>query len=729
MTGRPRELRDALPPELAGLAVTVAGGRADVVEKVRGLGQRVSVHDPERYERVLADRAARAAACDREVGRLREVLVELAADVSYDFGPGLRGSLQEVRALLRSGYSWPPVLPGLPERPPLSAAEAAELGTLLAARTPRRQARAGQVLPEPGSLPGADQVRALISVAQVPAPDPAGDLAQRLADRDPAVVDRLEAAANAVHRALTELGVSWDSTDWALRALRDGMAGPSAGWERLAALGTRAAEADRALRSVGARWVLLPAGSEGDLITVARELREYLAGGGALKRGPLRPGVQRRAEPLLSEAAVDGDPPATPELLDVVIAALEGRQAVDELVSAWAAAGVELTETPALDGMVAQLAGLYTRLAQVRAALRAIAETASLLRRTGLTVPLTSPEEWITYRSALETVRVRRRASTAWAALASLRQAVDLQIRRGGAPPELTAAAAALSARDLPAYERCLAALEAAREEQRAELRCAELLARLDAIHPALAESPVLAPDTWEEAWRWAHASSYLLDRPRSAAEAAAEAELARAEAQAAEAKTALAAAEAWAWALRRAGGSPAPESLPLWIMPLDKVPTVVSPTPDAFDVVVVDHSGEGAEALFLLWLAPRVIILGEGGEIPADRTLTPASTFFGALAARFTVLDSSGTARPPVAAAAPPGVPAPRPPSGFVPGRSIVAYQRDELRDLIAGLAAETGLSGEPLISRARVLLACPADEHAIVEARLRYAVRSLAG
>ncbi|MDX6743786.1 hypothetical protein [Actinocorallia sp. A-T 12471] len=695
-----------------------------MAERVAGLQQRVATYDPERYERVLGERAARAAGLDRETARLREVLAELSADVSYDFGPGYRGSLDEVRELLRPGYPWLPVVPGLPERPPLSAAEAAELARLLATRTPERAARSAQTLPEPGALPGVDQVRALISVAQVPAPDPAGDLAQRLADRDPAVVDRLEAAANAVHRALNELGVSWDSTDWTLRALRDGMAGPSPGWERLSALGARAAEADRALRSVGARWVLLPTGSEGELIAAARELRAYLAGGGTLKRGPLRPAVQRRAEPLLTEATVDGEAPATVELLDVVIAALEGRQAVEELVAAWAAAGVELTETPALDGMVAQLAGLYTRFTQVRTALRAINDTAALLHRSGLPVPLTSPEAWISYRSALETVRIRRRASTAWAALASVRQAVDLRIRRGGAPPELTAAAAALSARDLPAYERCLAALDRAREEQRAQLRCDELLARLREAHPALGAVTEIVPEEWEAAWRWAHVSSYLLDRPRSAAEEAAEAELARAEARAAEAKTALAAAEAWNWALRRSGGRPTPEALPLWIMPLDQVPKTIAPTPDAFDVVVVDHTGEGAEALFLLWLAPRVIILGEGGEVPADTALTPASTFFGALAARFTVLDSSGAARPPVRE-----VPAPRPSGGFVPGRSIVAYQRDELRDIVARLAADTGLAGDPLVARARALLACPDDERDIVEARLRFAVRSLAG
>ncbi|MCD0451276.1 hypothetical protein LO762_19035 [Actinocorallia sp. API 0066] len=639
VSARPHELRESLPPELAGLAVTVAGGRTDLDERLRALAQRVAAHDPERYERALAEHGARAQALEAEAARLRTLLAELRADVSYDFGPGYRGSLEELEALLRPGHRWMPVIPGLPERPPLSAAEAAELAGLLATQTPQRRARAAQLLPEPGALPGVDQVRALVSVAQIPAPDPAGDLAQRLADRDPAVIDRLEAAAGTVHRALTELGVSWDSRDWALRALRDGMAGPSPGWERLSELGARAAVADRALRMVGARWVLLPTGTEGELITTARELREHLASGGTLKRGPLRPAVQRRAEPLLTEATVDGEAPTTAELLDVVIAALEGRQAVEDLVGAWSAAGVSLTETPALDGMVAQFAGLYTRLAQVRTALRAIADTAGLLRHVGLAVPLTSPEEWITYRGALETVRIRRRASTAWAALASMRQAVELQIRRGGAPPELTAAAAALSARDLPAYERCLTALEAAREEQRVQARCTALLNRLAEAHPALATAGVIVPEEWDEAWRWAYISSYLADRPRPAAEARAEEDLARTESLAAEAKSALAAAEAWSWALRRAGAHPAPESLPLWIMPRDQVPVTVPPAPNSFDVVVLDHDNDPVEALYLLWLAPRIIILGPPSDIPSTQSLTPDSTLFGSLAARFTLL------------------------------------------------------------------------------------------
>ena len=54
-------------------------------------------------------------------------------------------------------------------------------------------------------------------------------------------------------------------------------------------------------------------------------------------------------------------------------------------------------------------------------------------------------------------------------------------------------------------------------------------------------------------------------------------------------------------------------DAVPAWIMPLQKVVETIPPTPDAFDVVIVDEASQaGIDALFLLWLAPRVIVVGD---------------------------------------------------------------------------------------------------------------------
>ncbi|GAA2733157.1 hypothetical protein [Actinocorallia aurantiaca] len=722
-TTRPRDLRDSLPAELAGLAVTFTGGRSDLAERTRELDGRLASHDPGRYDRALAEHQARAVALDRETTELQARLAAFQQAERIDLAFGYSGTREELEAMLSPGFPWLPVLPGLPAEPPLTPAEAAELTELLATRTPAREARVRQRLPDPAALPAPGRVRLLVAMAQVPAQEP-GDLAQRLSDREPEVLQRLEEYAGVVQRAMDDLGIDWGSGDWTARALREGLAGPAPLWEYLGDLAGRAATADRALRAVGGHWVVLPPGAEGELIETALELRRYLASGGALKRGPLKPAVQKRAELLLEETTVDGGPPRTPERLDVVIAALESRQAVAELAEAWRSVGVELADSQALDGLVAQLSVLYSRLGQVRTALRAVTETNRLLRRIGLHLSLQTPAAWRAYRQALELVRVRQRASTAWTALASLRQGLELELAKGQAPPELQAASAALTARDLPAYERCLADLDRVRREQAAELRCVELLERLREVHPDLARRPTLVPEEWERAWRWAHVSSQLLEHPRTREDLDLTESLERTREQAREAGTTLSYAQAWGWVLARPDAPP-----PLWIMPSAEVVSALPAAPDSFDVVLVDQADEGVESLLLLWHAAQVMFLGEGGQVPADRALTPESTLFGALAARFPVLElgSDGGRRLP---SPPPEGPVARSgdePLDLTPGRSIVAYRRAELIEVVRRAAADTTLTDEQLVARAREMLDCPEDEHLIVEARLRYAVQSL--
>ncbi|MEO5878075.1 MAG: hypothetical protein ABIS86_19095, partial [Streptosporangiaceae bacterium] len=734
-TATPEEVHDTLPPELTELAVTVVGDRSDLDLRLQGLAGRYSAYDPERYERALAEHRLRVRDLDHEVAVLRSRLAQVQQAQTLDLGPGYTGTYAEVASRLTRAYPWMPVITGLPERPPLTAPEAAELVELLGGQTPARRARTAQLLPEPGALPGVEQVRALITVAQIPAPDPAAvntDFAQRLADSGPAVIDRLDACAAAVTAILAELGVSadWTGPDWTARALNDGLSGRGGRWEHLAELAARAAAADRALRTVGARWVTLPTGPEGELLAAARELREHLSAGGTLKRGPLKSAAQKRAEPLLAGSTVEGEHPGTPELLDVVIAALEGRQACADLLAGWSDAGVELDHSLPLDRTVALFAVLYTKLGQVRTALLAVSETEGLLRRIGLTAPLNSPGEWQAYRAALETVRIRRRASTAWAALASLRQAIELEIRQGQAPPELPAAAAALSARDLAGYARCLQSLAEAHGERLRQLRCDALMNRLAAAHPALAAAPAIVPAEWDDAWTWAYVSSSLQNRPRSAIELELADSLERAAELSAQASASLAAAEAWGWALSRVGGRPSAAALPVWIMPLAQVPATVPGSRDSFDVVVVDAAGEGAEALFLLWLAPRVIIVGEGAPVPSGAAVSADSTLFGALAARFTVMESGVVVTPTLpapAAARPTRDASGSSPADLEPGRSIVTYQRPELVELVTRLASDAELSDEQLIDYARALLDCPEDEHLIVGARLRYAVEAM--
>lgn len=60
--------------------------------------------------------------------------------------------------------------------------------------------------------------------------------------------------------------------------------------------------------------------------------------------------------------------------------------------------------------------------------------------------------------------------------------------------------------------------------------------------------------------------------------------------------------------------------AIPAWIMPIFRVAESVHPGTDAFDVVIVDEASQsGPEALFLHYLAPKVIVVGDDKQISPE--------------------------------------------------------------------------------------------------------------
>jgi hypothetical protein len=189
-------------------------------------------------------------------------------------------------------------------------------------------------------------------------------------------------------------------------------------------------------------------------------------------------------------------------------------------------------------------------------------------------------------------------------------------------------------------------------------------------------------------------------------------------------------------------------EIVPVWIVPLWRIPDVLPATPDAFDVVIVDgeHSA-GAEALFLLWSAPRVVLVGHAGPaLPAPGTdvagpvlpeglaqiVTPTVTLFDSLLSRFAEAppkEPPRTQPQPEPEPEPETVEAPSS-SGIRQGRSIVTYKRPELVALVRQVAErEPDLTDDQLVEVVSRLLACPEDEALLVGARVRYAVDAYRG
>ncbi|WP_433328537.1 hypothetical protein [Spirillospora sp. CA-294931] len=748
-------------------------------------------HEPADVEE-LADREA---AWELEVAALRERL-RLAEDTGpYELAPGYHGARADLERRLRieaADHGWIPPRPGLGRRPPLTASEAAELAGLLAGASPSRRARPGQRDVDPGALPSPAYVRTLFD-AEAAAVERAersqSELSRRLRGADVAVLARLEGCAATVNAALHDLGLSvhpsgWDPADHAVRAFADALAQrrPTV-WARVGEMTAQAEWAERALAASEGRRVELPPHLHlRKVAAAAQELRNYLAEGGTLKRGPLRSAPQRQADPLLAGCTIDGEPPNTPERLEILFNNLMVRMACQELQYVWEAAGVSFPAEVPLEDRVARFGRAHARLARVQEVLPALAETADLIHRSGLGIPITHPLQWHGYVVGLENAMLGMGVNRTGADITALRDSIG-----PGAPddpPELRAALAAIDARDAAAYGRCLGGLAEARHERALQIRCDALLDRVHAAHPDLAAAfPTGHVEHWDEAWAWAYASARLAELPLSPAEKRLRAELADAEAGRREASGTLAAALAW-----EAHGPLGPDSpAPCWILPLRQIPTTLPPEPDSFDAVIVDGEHDaGAEALFLLWLAPRIILVGQGADtlpgaplhvpdeaLPEDlrATITPTAPLFQILQARFTatgppptpvpaprpdpdpVPDPEPVVReehaPDVRAARPmretrgglafrldpelerrPEAPrrrSPEPPSEPRPGRSIVTYKRPELIELVAAIAErEPEATDERLIELARTALGCPEDEELLVGARLRYAVEA---
>ncbi|WP_067486172.1 hypothetical protein [Actinomadura hibisca] len=627
----PQDLADLLTGLLArGLRVLVATDaddvRAALHPRVAALcdPQGFTPDDPEPVE----DLARLEAEAARTAADLRERLRRAENADEYDLGPGYRGDRAELARRVYAeapDFNWLPPRPGLPTSPPLTREEVTELLRIRAEPGPDRT-RHRDV--DPCTLPSAPYVRTLIEAEQVAA-ERAGrnetDMSRRLRRCDVAVLARLDTAAATVDGALRDLGLAghpsgWDAADHAVRAFTDALAHRRpAVWARVAEMAEQAEWAGRALETnVGHRVELPP----GDLhlrrmASVAQDLRTYLVEGGALKRGPLRSTAQRQAEPLLTSVTVDGGPPTTPELLEVVFTHLMVLMACQELQYVWEAAGVSFPADVPLADRVARFRRAHGRLARVRDVLTAIEETVELL--AGLSIPVTHPLQWYGYTTALETALLSQGVNRAAADLTALRDSIG---SAADDPPELRRALDAIDARDADAYGDALIDLAEARQERAAQLRCADFEERLRAVHPDLLDALAVPSDAWlgrlgrwDEAWAWAHASARLEELPRSPAETQLRAGVEEAEARHRE----LAALRAWN---AHCGASEAPG----WLVPLWEIPEAV---PDGgFDVVVVDgDQGPGAEALYVLWAAPRVILVGEpaaevSGAAPQMRVL-----------------------------------------------------------------------------------------------------------
>jgi very-short-patch-repair endonuclease len=679
-------LKDKLPEDIASLCVSVVGdGRRGVGELERSVQALLARAQDSRWqdhaiaERVskLRERLAATAAERRDLLARQRLIREREVDRhTLPYG-GYEGTLAQIAERLRNEearYGW---LPDRPDGPsPLRDAEALELLDLLRRVGEDVEARARQVIPEPAEVVSPSEAAALL------------DELARAEEASAAVTDarglpiyRALALASEDQRqelvkALTTLTRARDEAlrgrePWLPRAVGDVLDARAAEWSDLARLTWDGLSrlGDAPLRADQVRLHGHDGFDPDVLREQARSLAEHLQAGGRIG-GLFKAAPVRAAQALLAQVRVNGRPPDTPQALADLLCVLDTETALRGLKRQW---GSRLPT-----GDVTTYSARAARLKQAGSALsivlrldmpRAVAESAARAI-PGLVPPVWSdPAQVGSLEHCLAAAAAERAVARARDAVEAAARPLRSAALPPSAAPECAEADRALAARDRLAYARALAGLDEVEQAREQVHQRDALLGRLRGDAPELArrlEQDASDP-AWdgrlaelERAWDWARADAWH----RGLVEAGDEHELSErllaCEERALRLTGQLGANLAWRQclsrmtardsrhlqayqlAMRRYGkgtGKQAAANLraaqehldacqgavPAWIMPTYRVAETIPARPHAFDVVIVDEASQsGVDALFLLWLAPKIVVVGDDRQISPDNVGMP---------------------------------------------------------------------------------------------------------
>ncbi|GAA3226877.1 hypothetical protein GCM10017691_16750 [Pseudonocardia petroleophila] len=653
--GSLRVLRDRLPEGLRDLCVGLDDADGGGVARV---ARERTEFDPARADRRIADLTARRADAARtrdEVATRIGLLREAEARVYPEIAPGFGGTPAQVARTLLSTAERDGWVPGAVHgQPPVDDAEFAELLDLLREQTPRHRERRHRLpVPAPLSPEGFARLAGAVDRGPFVHPGPDDELVVALGELPPEALTALEALAGEIAESAAALRALPDPTGWT-RTTADALlaSGPSRTWhEALAELDAVDAAVEHA-RRVAAPVEVAPDVDEPAAAHALERLAEHLGQGAALKR-VFRSAEQRAVERLGTAVLVDGVPPRTRAAAVTAVHHLAVRRIAHRVDAAFAPLRTGIPDGPhSVDALLdlRRACGVVERLhAVVGAVGRVLVELPPPARPAlGSVADL----ERVGCLAAL--ARAHRAARLARAevdAAVALVEAVPPAQRM----PEHAPLLDALRALDPAGYTAAGHALDTARREHRAQTRADELLDRVRGAAPELAAQLAagFAPDPqrWGPAWARARAVAWMAQQPAATAGAAADAELAVATGVLRSLTSELGVARAWracltridttqAQALQayrhavtqaRAGTGEAAEALrrsardamavalsavPAWVLPVPALLETLAHRPDSFDVVIVDEATRlDPSCAFLLWLAPRVVVVGDDGQ------------------------------------------------------------------------------------------------------------------
>ncbi|MBF6240883.1 AAA family ATPase [Nocardia otitidiscaviarum] len=633
---------------------------------------------------------------NRQIFELRDAEnTRYEAVIQGDAGKRYRGTLADIVQEVHRNepvYGWIPAAGDeTPGTPPLSTAEFIELRRLLRTDTPARQLRKSQTMPAVSQLPSAGEAAQVIAAELNAEHDISTDIGtfdQNLARLGEEPLRSLHLSVDGLRAALRSLGYAPDGSPpadpiWIGQAVADLLSDRRAViWDPLLDVRGEPERLQRLHASIAEHEVDLGSipqslGEARSWLKAGRALREHLQQGGKINK-IFKSGTQREADPFLSSVRVDGKQPTTVDTLDLALAQLEVEIRATQLTDQWAHAGVEIPG----GSLVSRLTVLmdHGKMLDKAASVATIGrDAANVLEQASVAMDLSTAGTLLRTLEATEVALRFLELEKAKSGVERLVRSIDEWASRSDACPELNVLRDAAAERDAPAYAHALQMLDHARRERDEELRFRQLTRQLEDAHPHLLEmlrntshDPVWDDrlTSIQEAWAWAQARRFVLSHRTLGKEMRLTAEFDAVEQQLERTTVQLAAVEATRMCLdrmtetnRRAlntyrahkshaeerGGrqarrfgsasrqamAKAKGAVPAWVVALPNLLDNLAPERNSFDVVIVDEASQvGLEHLFLLWMAPRLIVVGD------DKQCTPGPTRMGRLDTLFRRLD-----------------------------------------------------------------------------------------
>lgn len=683
-------LRDKLPPDMQELCVSITdlarGGSQELNRSVATIAGRKTSFVPEASQRLIDDLADKRSQARTKRSTVLEAIRALRESEFYqhpEVAPGYSGTLATVVRALGENEARLDWLPGplYAPNPPMEPGSFAELVGLLRVLTPEHRSRATQSFPPLNEiLLPRDRIESLFEAAHQDGPqvdDQAAEILDIIKDVDSATSEQIRDRCQALGGAAEEVR----ALPAELAQLADRVLSGSIGhlWDRKSMVDDLLDAALHADREIGVSQVEAPQVSRGTLKTIDAWLARL--DGGAEWRGRFRRTDEQKAYDALELVlTVDGDRVSTAEALRVASTHLHAIDAIESARQILADLGVTTQSSASRTAQVNALRFVRTQLALIDQLLEARTNVQALVEhRTGRRLRMTAVEEVAKISSVASAVSVAIRRTEAQRQLAEQVASLD-RVFSEGSSPESSDLITSIGSADLKAFDAAIGGyLSAARQQH--ELHSADaLLGELKAASPVFAAglSQAAHDPQWDsraehlaQAWHWRLAADWVREQRQPGREARLSEELDAATSDIATLTARLAAEKAWKSCLERMSATEvtalqtyrehvqsvgkgtgkyaeryrqaarqamqeAQSAVPAWVMPTQQVLASIPPKPGVFDVVIVDEASQvDITSLFLLWLAPRVIVVGD------DKQCTPSEVAMGTLESVFARLDS----------------------------------------------------------------------------------------